>query len=87
MQIIGLIGSVATVRRKLRALTAVIADAGATEHEKANAEALRARLERRLKEAGGSCGGLDGQRFPSRQMGKGSGEICHSHVTQRRLDG
>jgi hypothetical protein len=56
MQIIGLIGSVAAARRKLRALTAVIGDAGATEHEKANAAALKARLEDRLKEAGVPAG-------------------------------
>jgi hypothetical protein len=53
---IGLIGSAAAVRRKLRALTAVIADTGATEHEKANAAALKARLEDRLKEAGAPAG-------------------------------
>jgi len=56
MQFIGLIGSVAAVRRKLRALTAVIADTGATQHEKANAEALKARLERQLKEVGAPAG-------------------------------
>ena len=56
MRISGLMGSVEGVRRKLRALTAVIADAGATEHEKANAEALKARLEDRLKETGAPAG-------------------------------
>lgn len=56
MQIGGLIGSVASVRRKLRAVAAVIADPGATEHERANAEALKARLEQRLKEAGAPTG-------------------------------
>jgi hypothetical protein len=56
MEIIGLIGPAAAVRRKIRALTAVIADSGATEHEKANAEALKARLEDRLKEAGAPAG-------------------------------
>lgn len=56
MQIGGLIGSVTSVRRKLRAVAAVIADPGATEHERANAEALKARLERRLKEAGAPVG-------------------------------
>jgi hypothetical protein len=56
MQISGLMGSVGAVRRKLRALAAVIADTGATEHEKANAEALKARLEHRLKEAGAPAG-------------------------------
>jgi hypothetical protein len=56
MQATGLTGSVAAVRRKLRALTAIIADGGATEHEKANAEALKVRLERQLKEAGAPAG-------------------------------
>jgi hypothetical protein len=56
MNIIGLIGSVEAVRRKLRALSAVIADNGATEHERANAAALKARLEHRLREAGTPAG-------------------------------
>jgi hypothetical protein len=50
MRINGLLGSVEGVRRKLRAVTAVIGDRGATEHERANAEALKARLEQRLKD-------------------------------------
>jgi hypothetical protein len=40
------------VRRKLRALAATARDAGATAQERATAEALRARLEQRLGEAG-----------------------------------
>jgi hypothetical protein len=44
--------SVESVRRKLRALSAVAQDSGATEHERANAAALRARLKQRLKDAG-----------------------------------
>jgi hypothetical protein len=44
------------VRRKLRAVTAVIADPGATEHERANAKVLKERLERQLKEAGAPAG-------------------------------
>jgi hypothetical protein len=51
-----LIGSVADLRRKLRALSALAQNAGATEHEKANAEALKARLRQRLKEAGEPAG-------------------------------
>jgi hypothetical protein len=51
-----LIGSVADIRRKLRALSALAQNAGATEHERANAEALKARLQRRLKEAGEPAG-------------------------------
>jgi hypothetical protein len=45
-------GSIEAVRRKLRALDAVTDDKAATESERANAEALRARFEQRLKEAG-----------------------------------
>jgi hypothetical protein len=56
VRISGLMGSVGGVRRKLRALTAVIEDPGATEHERANAAALRARLKQRLKDAGTPAG-------------------------------
>ena len=56
MHIVGLIGSIASIRRKLRAVAAIIADPAATEHEKANAQALKARLERRLREAGAPAG-------------------------------
>ena len=52
MRVARLIFSAADVRRKLRALSALAENAGATEHERANAEALKARLQRRLKEAG-----------------------------------
>src|SRR6266851_2188949 len=50
------IGSVGALRRKLRALTSVAEDAGATVSEKANAEALKQRLEERLREAGAFAG-------------------------------
>jgi hypothetical protein len=56
MRIDAVIRSVEAVRRKLRAVTAVAEDAGATEHEKANAEALKSRLEQRLREAGAPAG-------------------------------
>ena len=56
MRIVGLVESVASVRRKLRAVAAIIADPAATEHEKSNAHTLKARLERRLKEAGAPAG-------------------------------
>jgi hypothetical protein len=46
-----LISSVAALRRKLRALGSVIADPAATAPEKANAEALKQRLEQRLRAA------------------------------------
>jgi hypothetical protein len=56
MHISGLAGSVEAIRRKLRALAAVIGDPGVTEHERANAEALKARLKHRLREAGAPAG-------------------------------
>ena len=49
-------GSIEAIRRKLRALAAIARDAGVGAHEKANAEALKARLERQLKEAGAPAG-------------------------------
>ena len=56
MRIVAIMGSVEAVRRKLRAVTAVAEDAAATEHEKANAAALKTRLEQRLREAGAPAG-------------------------------
>ncbi len=51
-----LMGSVEGVRRKLRALAAVVDDPGATRPEKVNAEALKARLEQRLRKTGAPAG-------------------------------
>ena len=48
--------SVAALRRKLRALGAVAQDPGAAGPEKANAAALKKRLEQRLREAGAPAG-------------------------------
>jgi hypothetical protein len=56
MRISGLMGSVEAVRRKLRAVAAVAKDPGATEHEKANAETLKTRLEQQLRDAGAPAG-------------------------------
>ena len=56
MRSIEIRGSVAGIRRKLQALGAVLKDRAATEHEKANAEALKKRLEHHLKEAGTPAG-------------------------------
>ena len=52
MRTSGFIGSIGAIRRKLRALAAVIEDPSVTEHERANAAILKTRLEQRLKEAG-----------------------------------
>ena len=51
MQSDGFIGPLGALRRKLRALAAVAGDAGATASERANAEALKDRLEDRLRAA------------------------------------
>ena len=50
------LGTVDGLRRKLRAVAALVEDPAATEPEKANAKALKARLEQRLKEAGSPAG-------------------------------
>ena len=49
-------GSVEGLRRKLRAVAAVVEDPAATEHEKANAKSLKARLQHRLREPGSPTG-------------------------------
>ena len=56
-------GGLLNVRRKLRAVAAVIADPGATEHDRANAKVLKARLERQLKDAGAPAGDWTDQAF------------------------
>ena len=43
--------SAEAIRRKLRAIAAVLSDPSATEHERTNAKALKGRLEERLKHA------------------------------------
>jgi hypothetical protein len=55
MRVARLIFSAADIRRKLRAVSALAENAGATEHERANA-ALKARLQQRLKDAGEPAG-------------------------------
>jgi hypothetical protein len=44
------------IRRKLRAVTAMLRDPAATEHERANAEAVKARLEKQLRDRGAPKG-------------------------------
>ncbi|MGH7117377.1 MAG: hypothetical protein ACREE9_23145 [Stellaceae bacterium] len=56
MRIRSIKGSVEDLRRKLRAVAAVADDSAATEHEKTNARALKARLQHRLREAGSPAG-------------------------------
>jgi hypothetical protein len=43
---------VEAIHRKLRSLAAVLKDVAATEHERANAQALKTRLEKKLTEDG-----------------------------------
>jgi hypothetical protein len=52
----GVAGSVAALRRKLRAITSLAADSGATASERENAEAVKHRLEQRLREAEAPAG-------------------------------
>src|SRR5438132_6390604 len=75
MAIVGLIGSVMSVRRKLRAVSAVIADPAATTHEKANAAALKGRLEHRLREAGVPTGDWTDTAF---RLGRWAGQLKKS---------
>jgi hypothetical protein len=51
MQSDGFNGPLGSLRRKLRALTAIAGDSGATAAERENAEALKDRLEDRLRAA------------------------------------
>ena len=75
MPIGGFIGSVVNIRRKLRAVAAVIGDRAATAHEKANAEALKGRLERRLKKAGVPAGDWTDTAF---RLGRWAGQLKKS---------
>ena len=72
MQILGLIGSVASIRRKLKAVAAIIADPAATDPERANARVLKERLERRLREAGAPAGDWTDAAF---RLGKWAKEL------------
>ena len=74
-----LIGSVADIRRKLRALAALAQNAGATEHERANAEALKARLQQRLKDAGEPAGDWTDNAF---RLGRQVKELTKADVAR-----
>ena len=75
MRIVGLVGSVGNIHRKLRAVAAVIADPAATEHERANAQVLKGRLERRLREAGAPAGDWSDNAF---RLGKWARQLRQS---------
>src|SRR6266853_3605661 len=51
-----LVHSLAALRRKLRALAAIAGDAGATPPERANAAALKKKLQQRLRKTGAPAG-------------------------------
>ena len=63
-------GPLAALRRKLKALTAVTRDPGATEAERANAAALRRRMEQRLDDAGAPAGDWTDNAFRLGRMAK-----------------
>ena len=67
--------SVEAIRRKLRAITAIVKDSGATAHEKANAAALKTRMERRLREVGAPAGDWTDEVF---RLGRLAGGIAKS---------
>jgi hypothetical protein len=71
----GVVGSVAALRRKLRAVASVAADAGATVSERENAQALKHRLEQRLREAGAPAGDWTDKMF---RLGRRAKEIGKS---------
>jgi hypothetical protein len=60
------------IRRKLRALTAVLLDPAATEPERANAQGLKVRLEKQLREEATPEGNWAGIMF---RLGRGVKEI------------
>src|SRR5271165_2935198 len=75
MRISGFRNSMESVRRKLRGLSAVAGDPGATEHERANAAALKRRLEQRLKDAGTPAGDWSDNAF---RLGKWAKNLTKS---------
>ena len=80
MSIGRLIGSAGNIRRKLQAVAAVIADPAATAHEKATAEALKGRLEHRLKEEGEPAGDWTDGAF---RLGRWAGRLRKSSSPER----
>ena|SRR5947209_2117268 len=64
----------AALRRKLRALASVARDAGATPPERANAAALKSRLEQRLRDAGAPAGDWTDQVFRLGRWTRGVGK-------------
>jgi hypothetical protein len=72
MRIKSLGGRIEGLRRKLRALAAMVEDPAATENERANAKALKARLEDQLGEARSPAGDWTDQVF---RLGRWAKEV------------
>jgi hypothetical protein len=71
-------GSIGAVRRKLRAVTAMVKDRGVTELERANAATLKTRLEQRLRDAGAPAGDWTDDIF---RLGKWAKDVRKSTST------
>lgn len=68
-------GAIEDIRRKLRAVAAVLGDPAATEHERAAAESLKRRLEGRLRRAGAPKGDWTDNAF---RLGRAVAELRRS---------
>ncbi len=67
--------SIETLRRKLRAISGLLQDRAATDSEKDNAAAIKARLESQLKDAGAPAGDWTDTAF---RLGRKLGDIARS---------
>src|ERR1700692_2315459 len=67
----GVVGLVAALRRKLRAIASRADDAGATASERENAKAAKNRLEQRLRQAGAPAGDWTDKAFRLGRWAKG----------------
>ena len=67
--------ALAALRRKLRALVAVARNAGATPAERANAAALKKRIEQRLRDSGAPAGDWSDHAF---RLGRRLGSLRKS---------
>jgi hypothetical protein len=72
--------SAEAIHRKLRAIAAVLLDPAATEHERANAEALKIRLEKQLRQEHF----VEGSRSSGRQKSYSQGAPPHSATLTAR---
>jgi hypothetical protein len=75
--------SAEAIHRKLRAIAAVLADPATTEHERANAQALKLSLEKQLSEEPTSEGTWTDIMF---RLGRAAKEIKQSSATSPKGD-